>query len=284
MPRLPLSFLFWGLLLLVSGIGGSLAYIYSGVYDISATKQHTPLIYWALSTARRQSIQAHATEEAPPDLASADLVAPGLPLFERHCLQCHGAPGIAPDEIGLGMMPSPPNFAQMGRDLPAAEIYWAVSNGIKLTGMPAWKHRLSERERWAVVAFLKISPSLSPAEYQEQRARLASARVGESKAQNSEVRWEPDGAAQRGLVTIQQYACPTCHVIPGVRGPDAQVGPPLGGIASQIYVAGALLNTPAHMIEWLRNPQQIKPRSAMPNLGVTEQDARDIAAYLYSLR
>lgn len=262
-----------------------LAYIYSGVYDISATKQHTSLVYWILSTARRQSLQTHASGSPPPlELTDANLIASGLTLFEQHCRQCHGAPGIAPGAIGLGMNPSPPNFAQMGRDLTASELYWSVSNGIKLTGMPAWKHRLSERERWAIVAFVKNSPTLSPAEYLKQRDHLTSAGAGEVADQSAEVTWEPEGAVQRGRVAIQQYACPTCHIIPGIRGPDAQVGPPLDGIAEQVYLAGVLLNNPTHMIEWLRNPQKVKPLSAMPDLGVTQRDARDIAAYLYTLR
>jgi mono/diheme cytochrome c family protein len=285
MPRSLSTLFFWALAFVVSGAGGTLAYIYSGVYDISATKQHSPLIYWALSTARRQSIQAHATGEAPPpNLTNSDAVAAGLTLFDHHCRQCHGAPGIAPDEMGLGMTPSPPNFAQMGRDLSAAEIYWAVSNGIKLTGMPAWEHRLTERERWAIVAFLKGSPALTPAEYQAQRRRVTLARAEEPRPQDSEARWEPKGAVERGRVAIQQYACPTCHVISGIRGPDTQVGPPLSGIASHVYLAGALLNTPTQMVRWLQNPQQIKPLTAMPDLGVTERDARDIAAYLYTLQ
>ncbi len=262
-----------------------LAYVYSGVYDISATKQHTSLVYWILSTARRQSVQTHSSGSPPLlDLANADLIASGLTLFERHCRQCHGAPGIAPDAIGLGMNPSPPNFAQMGRDLTAQELYWSVSNGIKLTGMPAWKHRLSEHERRAIVAFLKDSPTLSPADYLKQRDRLISEGTTGAANQFSEAPWEPEGAAQRGRAAIQQYACPTCHVIPGIRGPDAQVGPPLNGIAEQVYLAGVLLNNPTHMIEWLRHPQKVKPLSAMPDLGVTERDARDIAAYLYTLR
>jgi mono/diheme cytochrome c family protein len=269
---------------LATGVGGSVAYIYSGLYDVSATKQHTRLIYWALSTARRESIQTHTAGEAPPpDLKNADLVASGLMLFERHCLQCHGAPGIAPGAIGLGMNPSPPNFAQTGRDLPAPEIFWAISNGIKLTGMPAWKFRLSERDRWAIVAFLKNSPTLTPAEYQAHRDQLTSVGVGEA-SHSTEVAWKPEGAAERGRIAIQQYACSTCHVIPGIRGPDAQVGPSLGGIAGRIYIAGVLVNTRAHMVEWLRHPQKIKPLSAMPDLGVTDSDARDIAAYLYTLR
>jgi mono/diheme cytochrome c family protein len=284
MQRSPSAFL-WVLLLVASGIGGSLAYVYSGVYDISATRQHTPLIHWVLSTARRQSIKTHAAGESlPPDLVDADLVSAGLILFDRHCLQCHGAPGIAPGEIGLGMMPSPPNFAQMGRDLPPKEMYWAISNGIKLTGMPAWELRLSERERWAIVAFLKSSPTLTPAEYRLERDRLTSYGAGGTISPKPEARWDPEDATRRGRVAIQQYACPTCHVIPGVRGPDAQVGPPLGGLAERIYLAGVLMNTPRNMIKWLRHPQRINPLSAMPDLGVTERDARDIAAYLYNQR
>jgi cytochrome c2 len=86
------------------------------------------------------------------------------------------------------------------------------------------------------------------------------------------------------IPSVTPNACQTCHVIPGIRGPDAQVGPPLGGIAGQLYLAGVLRNTPDHMIEWLRNPQQVDPLTAMPNMEVTERDARDIAAYLYTLR
>jgi len=285
MPRSLSSLVFWAAVLLASGVCSLLAYIYSGVYDISATKQHTALVYWILSTARRQSVQNHASGSSPPlDLTNADVMASGLTLFEQHCRQCHGAPGIAPDAIGLGMNPTPPNFAQMGRDLAASELYWSVSNGIKLTGMPAWKYRLSEQERWAVVAFLKNAPSLSPAEYRMQRDRFTSARARATADQASEASWETEGAVKRGRVAIQQYACPTCHVIPGIRGPDAQVGPSLDGIAGQVYIAGVLLNNPTHMIEWLRYPQKVKPLSAMPNLGVTERDARDIAAYLYTLR
>ena len=92
------------------------------------------------------------------------------------------------------------------------------------------------------------------------------------------------GDVQRGRIAIRQYACQTCHVIPGVTGANALVGPPLNGIASRLYLGGVLPNTPDHMIEWVRHPQKIDPMSAMPDVGVTERDARDIAAYLYTLR
>ena len=101
---------------------------------------------------------------------------------------------------------------------------------------------------------------------------------------DAEARYVTGGDIQRGRVAIRQYGCQTCHVVPGVTGADALVGPPLNGIADRLYLAGILPNTPKYMIQWLRNPQGIDSLSAMPDLGVTERDARDIAAYLYTLR
>jgi mono/diheme cytochrome c family protein len=155
------------LLLLASGL---LGFIYSGVYDVAAMRQHTVPVYWAFMTALRHSIRAHAAREAPqpPELSDAKLVAEGRVLYDRHCLQCHGAPGVAPHALGLGMTPPPTNLVLPGRERSARELYWAVSNGLKMTGMPAWEYRMTERERWAVVAFIKTLPTLSPSEYRAQ--------------------------------------------------------------------------------------------------------------------
>jgi cytochrome c2 len=92
------------------------------------------------------------------------------------------------------------------------------------------------------------------------------------------------GTPARGREAIRSYGCQSCHTIPGVTGAKALVGPPLTGIASRSYIAGVMSNTPQHMIEWLRNPPGIDSKTAMPNMNVTERDARDIAAYLYTLR
>ena len=92
------------------------------------------------------------------------------------------------------------------------------------------------------------------------------------------------GAPARGREAIRSYGCQSCHTIPGIQGTKALVGPPLAGIASRSYIAGVMSNTPQHMIEWLRNPPGIDSKTAMPNMNVTERDARDIAAYLYTLR
>ena len=164
-------------------VGGALGVIYSGVYDVAATRQHTAPVYWILTTSLSRSIQAHAAREAPapPNLADPDLVATGLNQYDRYCLPCHGAPGVAPDAAGLGMNPPPPNLVTKARERSAREIYWTVSNGVKATGMPAWEFRMTEQERWAVVAFVKTLPALAPAEYRAARARLAAKRAAEGE-------------------------------------------------------------------------------------------------------
>jgi cytochrome c2 len=91
------------------------------------------------------------------------------------------------------------------------------------------------------------------------------------------------GDSDRGKLAMRRYGCGTCHTIPGVRGANGQVGPPLEGIATRAYVAGVLPNTPDQMIRWIQHPQAVDSRKAMPEMGVSDSDARDIAAYLYTL-
>lgn len=92
------------------------------------------------------------------------------------------------------------------------------------------------------------------------------------------------GEPARGAQQIRNYGCDSCHTIPGVMTADATVGPPLTQIARRTYLAGRLENTPENMIRWIREPLSVDEKTAMPNTGVTERDARDIAAYLYTLR
>jgi cytochrome c2 len=90
--------------------------------------------------------------------------------------------------------------------------------------------------------------------------------------------------AGRGRIAIKKYGCGSCHTIPGITGAEGLVGPPLSQIASRVYIAGVLPNEPDNMIRWIENPPGIDSKTAMPNMGVTVRDARDIAAYLYTLR
>jgi cytochrome c2 len=92
------------------------------------------------------------------------------------------------------------------------------------------------------------------------------------------------GDAKRGRTLMRQYGCGSCHTIPGVDGADGLVGPPLAGIASRSYIAGVLPNAPDNMLRWLHDPRAVDSLTAMPNVGVTDADARHLAAYLYTLR
>lgn len=91
------------------------------------------------------------------------------------------------------------------------------------------------------------------------------------------------GNPKHGIALIKQNGCGTCHMIPGIEGADGLVGPPLTMMARRIYIAGVRRNTPDNMIAWLQNPQAVVPGNAMPNMELSRHDARDIAAYLYSL-
>ena len=91
------------------------------------------------------------------------------------------------------------------------------------------------------------------------------------------------GRPARGRVALTQYACHACHIIPGVTGSRVYVGPPLKGVAGRALIAGRLPNSTANMALWVRDPRHVEPATAMPVLGVSEQDALDIAAYLQTL-
>jgi cytochrome c len=97
--------------------------------------------------------------------------------------------------------------------------------------------------------------------------------------------WEiPDSDPQRGRTAIQMHGCGACHTIPGIRGANGRVGPQLHGFRNQIYIAGMLPNIPENLIFWIQHPREVNPATAMPDLQVSEEEARDIAAYLYSVR
>jgi len=266
-------------MLLVAGALGAAAFVYAGVYDVAATKHHTGLTYHLLHYAMLRSVKTRADDIKPPPLDAPDRFRSGLALYAGHCVQCHGAPGVSPEPFAFGLRPAPVNLVEPGRNWTPSQIYWIVKHGVKMTAMPGWQYRLTEEELWDLVAFVKRLPALSPVEYKTLEAaaaqphRKAAARIG----------GQPDGDPKAGLHAVYQYLCVTCHAIPGTVEGSPNVGPPLGSVATRRYLGGVLLNTPDNMVRWLMNPQAIDPRSAMPDLHVREQDARDIAAYLYSL-
>jgi mono/diheme cytochrome c family protein len=147
-----------------------LLFVYSGIYDVAAGTPDSGPIHWVLATTRERSV--HRAAEAlegkvqVPDLSDPRRIRAGLAQYQELCATCHGAPGVRISEIGQGLNPEPPELTRSGDDSPE-ELFWIVKNGIKMTGMPAFGVTRDDPEIWAVVAFLKKMPELSPAEYQE---------------------------------------------------------------------------------------------------------------------
>lgn len=268
-----------GALLLAAATGGA-AFVLSGIYDVSATEQHTQPVYWLLNETMRRSVKRRSADIDVPPLDDPALIGRGVALYREHCVQCHGAPGVAPESFALGMTPLPANLALTAREWKdPADLYWTIKHGIKMSGMPAWSFRLSEDDMWAVVAFVNRLPTIGPADYRQLAS--SSAAVERASATREATR---EGDPARGRIALQQYACVTCHVVPGVAGAVHPVGPTLDGIAHRKYLAGVLPNSREAMVEWLRFPQRVAPGTAMPDLGVSHQDALDLAAFLATLR
>jgi cytochrome c2 len=133
--------------------------------------------------------------------------------------------------------------------------------------MPSWAQKIPTQEIWEIAAYVKalsttekyvVPPMPTPDPVQ-------------------------DGNAKNGADLIVNHGCGSCHTIPGIHNADGLVGPPLSKIADRTVIAGIMPNTPSNMIAWVENPQAIVPGNAMPNLGLNDNEARDIAAYLYTL-
>ncbi len=265
-------------LLAAAGIGAAAGYIVfrAGWYDIGASKQHLQAVYSLLEGGMRHSVKRHAKEVATPPLGSEAQVLRGALLYRELCVQCHGGPGAAPGAHGMSMQPVPgPLVDASGRWKPR-ELYWITRHGIKMSGMPAWEARLDEADTWAVVAFLLRLPGLDANAFRTMTA------VQDAPRQTAGIPAAPAiaGDARRGKRILAQYACQSCHRVPGVTGSEVDVGRPLDGLANRRVIVGMLPNTQANLIRWIRNPQAIDPDAAMPNMGVSERDAQDISAYL----
>jgi len=266
----------------ITALVAGILFIYSGAFNVAALEQHGPIANWLFHLVALRSIGRRADGIAVPKLDDPARIARGLILYRQSCVQCHGAPGVARASFAMGLMPGAPPLTQVARELPAKEIYWVVRNGIKMTAMPAWRYRMTDQEQWDVVAFVETLPKLTPANYQAEVAAEGAKAPPDS---GDDTGYAPlAGNAAHGKVALEQYACASCHIIPGVTAPPGHVGPTLAAMRDRSIVAGLLANNPEGLIEWIRRPQMVSPGTAMPNMGVSQQDARDMAAYLETLR
>ncbi|WP_448031353.1 c-type cytochrome [Bradyrhizobium liaoningense] len=131
------------------------------------------------------------------------------------------------------------------------------------------------RSSWSTIALGTASLLIA--------AAVATGFARNERRQNESIaRAMTGGDPSRAPALIRRYGCAGCHTIPGIPGSDGQVGASLSDLRTRVYIAGVATNAPDNLVQWIVTPQAFSPRTAMPATGITEAEARDVAAYLYA--
>lgn len=158
------------------------AVIYTGSFDVSAIKPPTKAERSFATFALNKAVARRAGNEKNPLPMNAETLRGGLHEFGENCLVCHGAPGVDPGAIGQGLNPGAPDLTlprvQARSD---GELFWITSNGIRMTGMPAFSPTHEEKEIWEMVAFIRHLPEITD----EERARLKAEAGREEEGEKS---------------------------------------------------------------------------------------------------
>lgn len=144
---------------------GALLFTLSGLYDVSATREHGTAFRWIVATAMRRSVQFHAKDIPRPTSNAPSALAHGAMHFQTMCVACHGELGGKPSDVGLGLNPKPPELSEVAGRWSESELHWIISNGIKMTGMPAFRATHEDKEIWALVDFLRMISGRSATQY-----------------------------------------------------------------------------------------------------------------------
>ena len=159
-------------------------FIWSGLYNIGADSPHWGITFLLLEEARERSVEMHSKDIVSPSLNDRKLLEVGFPHFNEMCRQCHGAPGYPRDEFAEGLYPMPPSLASrdVQQELSAAEIFWIVKHGIKMTGMPSFGKTHTDEQIWGIIAIVKKLPEMNPAAYEEMVKKSISPETTEHSA------------------------------------------------------------------------------------------------------
>jgi mono/diheme cytochrome c family protein len=167
------------LVLLPLGALGAFTFVKFGLYDVGAAAPHTRFTEWLTHETMIHSVKRHAKGIAAPAGSAPDQVAAGFCAYETHCVACHGAAAVGREQWVSGMEPAPPYLLDISQRFTRPQLFWIVKNGIKMTGMPAWKNSMSDAEIWGVVAWLEEGPTLPPQTYLRWRSeRKCGAAIG----------------------------------------------------------------------------------------------------------
>ncbi len=145
---------------------GGLAFIYSGIYDVSATTPDNALVAWVVHKVSDTSVGARlAANHAPVGLDKPEKILAGGRLFSENCAVCHGGPGLDQTAIAKGLNPVPPALSRADRKPDPAENFQFIRHGIKMTAMPGFEQSYSDEQIWSLVAFLNGLPGISATDY-----------------------------------------------------------------------------------------------------------------------
>lgn len=149
-----------GMLLVLALVG--LFVVYTGAYNPAATRDHTPLERWALSTTMRNAVQSRADD--PPALQEASL-SRGAGEYKAMCEHCHGGPGVRRAEWAKGILPHPPDLTHAASEWRPEEIAWIIRHGVRMTAMPAFGPTHDDAAIRDLTAFVEQLPAMTPARY-----------------------------------------------------------------------------------------------------------------------
>src|SRR3954463_3449081 len=161
------------LILVILVAGAAAFFIYTGSYDVSAATPHWSFVKQIISTTVDKSVKHHARDIAAPNLDDTAMVRLGFEHYQEMCVDCHGAPGVKPEEFAQGLYPKAPRLKHPAEEWSPAELYWMTKYGIKMSGMPAFGDTHNEHELWSIVAFLKKLPAMDSAGYAAYTAAAA---------------------------------------------------------------------------------------------------------------
>jgi mono/diheme cytochrome c family protein len=156
-----------GALAIIVAIAGGI-YFFGGFYNVGQTADNPAIVDWALASVRGASVAARGTEAQPANLDDPEIIKAGARLYATvGCVNCHGGP---PDanwaKWSEGLKPIPADLKVMAKERTPSQLFWAIKNGIKFTGMPSFGlAAVPDQDIWSIVAFVRKSPSVPDDEY-----------------------------------------------------------------------------------------------------------------------
>jgi mono/diheme cytochrome c family protein len=147
-------------------------YMLSGTYDISQLTPHNSITKWMINTTKHHSIDKGMKEIKVPDLSNPDITISGFKMYNKLCVECHGAPGVEAEAMTKGLYPKPPTIYK-SNDIPEAqEAFWIIKNGIKMTSMPAYGPSHNDKDLWALTAFTSNKlGKMTPNDYKDWKEK-----------------------------------------------------------------------------------------------------------------